>query len=183
VEQAALEALAINFMSLPNPSWDELFMRHAYLISSKSKDARTRIGAVLVKDRRVISEGYNGLPANLNDDVPMRQQRPNKYFFFEHAERNAVFGCARVAVSSLGSIMYTCGIPCADCARAVIQGGIVELIVHKQWQENEVWIRQGQWSESCNAGKEMLLEAGVKIRDFDQALGLKTLMDGQVIEV
>jgi dCMP deaminase len=174
----------MNINELKNPSWDELFMRHAYLIASKSKDPRTQIGAVLVRERRVISEGYNGLPQGVNDDVEERQQRPLKYMFFEHAERNAVYGCARFGFSSAGSTMYTQGIPCADCARGTIQGGIIEIVTHKPWED--IFATSSAtptWQESCNRSKEMLLEAGIKLRTIDDLLGLNSKLDGKVVNI
>jgi dCMP deaminase len=165
------------------PSWDELFMRHAYLISSKSKDNRTKIGAVLVREKRIISEGYNGIPAGVNDCCPERFLRPEKYFWLEHAERNSVYGCARYGISSLGSIMYTQGVPCADCARSVIQAGIKEVIVHKQWQDYEVKFYWEKWLESGKRSTAMLNEAGIPVRVFDMALGLKSMLDGKIIEL
>jgi dCMP deaminase len=165
------------------PSWDAKFMKLAYEWSEMSKDQRTAIGAVLIKGKRALLEGYNGLPERVDDSKPDRQVRPKKYFFFEHAERNCYYMAARYGICTDGSIMYTQGIPCADCARAVIQGGTVEIVVHKQW--HEIWIgRTGaNWGESCEMAKEMLDEAGVKIRQFDGVIGVETLLDAQLIKV
>src|SRR5438045_6573381 len=110
-------------VELKIPSWDEYFMRHVYLVASKSKDTRTKIGAVIVRDKRIISEGYNGICQGVYDHIESRYVKPKKYFFFEHGERNAVYGCARHGIATLGAKIYTQGIPCADCARAVIQAG------------------------------------------------------------
>lgn len=168
---------------LPIPSWDELFMRHAYLISSKSKDNRTKIGAVLVKDKRVISEGYNGLPMGVCDCKEERYQRPEKYFFFEHAERNSIYSCARVGVSTVGSVMYTQGVPCADCARACIQAGVTTIVVHKQWEDFEKMYYRDKWEESMKRSNAMFDEVGILVRRFDGPLGVVTMMDGKVIKL
>jgi dCMP deaminase len=163
------------------PSWDELFMRHVYLIASKSKDKKTKIGAVLVFDKAIISEGYNGFPRRVDDDVPERHERPEKYFWAEHGERNAVYDCARRGVRTVGSILYTNGVPCSDCARAVIQAGVKEVVVHAQWQEVEKtgsgW---DKWKESCARSEAMLTEAGVEIRVFDMILNEIAFRDGKV---
>lgn len=163
--------------------WDEVFMRHAYLISSKSKDKRTKIGAVIVRDKHVISEGYNGMPIGVNDDLPERHERPEKYFWFEHGERNAVFSCARFGISCLGGVMYTQGIPCADCSRAVIQGGLSEVVVHAQWQSWEKQFGWEKWIQSAERSKKMFEEAGIKIRVFDLQLDLNSLLDGKQVSV
>jgi len=169
--------------TLPIPSWDELFMRHAYLIASKSKDQRTKIGAILVRDKHVISEGFNGLPMGVCDHDPLRQLRPEKYFWFEHAERNSVYCCARYGIRSEGAVMFTQGIPCADCARAVIQAGVSEVVVHKQWQEFETKFYWEKWLDSSKRSSAMLKEAGIQVRVYDGVLGLKGMLDGKVIDV
>jgi dCMP deaminase len=168
---------------LPLPSWDELFMRHAYLISSKSRDNRTKVGAAIVRDKYVISEGYNGFPRGVDAEKPERYERPEKYFWFEHAERNSVFQCARHGIPSNGTTIFTQGIPCADCARAVIQAGIIEVVVHKQWQEWERKFRNEKWVESHQRSSALLHEANVSIRVFDGELNLTSLMDGKIVKV
>lgn len=169
--------------TLPNPSWDELFMRHAYLIASKSKDGRTKIGAILVRDKHVISEGYNGFPMGVDDCKCERHERPEKYFWFEHAERNSIFVCARFGIATKGAVMFTQGIPCADCTRATIQAGISEVVVHKQWQDYQY----ANTTSSITLGKArcvtMFEEAGIPIRIFSGVLGLKGMMDGKVLDV
>lgn len=168
---------------VPQPSWDEYFMRHVYLVASKSKDYRTKIGAVLVRDRHVISEGYNGIPMGVCDCDPARDERPEKYFWFEHAERNSIYVCARYGHSTDKTTMFTQGVPCADCTRAVIQAGVSELVVHKQWQEYEQKFAWEKWLESGKRSTEMLKEAGIPVRVYNGVLGLKGVLDGKVIDV
>lgn len=158
-------------------------MRHAYLISSKSKDTRTKIGAVLVRDKRVISEGYNGMPMGVCDCKPERFERPEKYFWFEHAERNSVYTCARYGIPTQGTVMFTQGVPCADCTRAVIQAGVVEVVVHKQWQHYETEFYWEKWIDSTKRSTAMLLEAGIPVRVFDLTLGVTSLLDGKEVNV
>jgi dCMP deaminase len=165
------------------PSWDELFMRHAYLIASKSKDLRTKIGAVLVRDRHVISEGYNGMPMGVCDCDPARHERPEKYFWFEHAERNSIYVCARYGHKTEGAVMFTQGVPCADCTRGVIQAGISEVVVHAQWQAFEKKFGWEKWLESGKRSSAMLEEAGIPVRVFDGALATQGVLDGKVIIV
>lgn len=163
------------------PSWDELFMLHAYLISSKSKDTRTKVGAVLIRDKSIISEGYNGIVNGVLDEKSERFERPEKYFWFEHAERNSVYHCARHGIATEGVVMYTQGIPCSDCARAVVRAGIKEVVVHEEWQK--LFIDNKKWEESIRRSKIMFEEAGIKVRVFSKYLGVKSLLDGNIVEV
>jgi dCMP deaminase len=168
--------------TLPIPSWDEYFMRHVYLVASKSKDTRTKIGAVLVRNKRVISEGYNGLPQGVNDNAVERYERPEKYFWFEHGERNAIFSCARHGIDTLGTTMFTQGIPCADCARAVIQAGVKEVVIHKQWsnKRTQADMTAANWRRGLGHSETMFQEAGILVREFDMVLGVQGLSDGKI---
>src|SRR6056300_1889883 len=109
--------------------WVEYFQNLAHQIKLKSKDERTQIGAVIVgKDKEIVSTGYNSFPRGIDDNKPLRQERPEKYYWFEHAERNAIYNAARIGVSTKGCTMYlSCGIPCSDCARGIINAGIVRI--------------------------------------------------------
>lgn len=140
-------------------SWDRFYLEMADLVASRSKDRSAKIGAVLVKDNAIISMGYNGFPRCVNDNVEERHARPAKYAYTEHGERNAILNAARHGISTLGSTMYTQGVPCADCARAVIQAGCAKLVAYWQADDN---VFSG-WKESCRIGREMLDEAGVEV--------------------
>lgn len=165
------------------PSWDELFMRHVYLIASKSKDKFTKIGSILIKNNRIISEGYNGICSMVNDNVVERNERPEKYFWYEHSERNCIYSAARFGISTLDSVLYTNSTPCADCSRAIIQSGITEIVIHKQWKDSELQLNRDKWSESANRSVVMLQEAKVKLRIFDKFLNILVFLDGKVIYV
>jgi len=173
----------IFFMNIQTPSWDELFMRNVYLIASKSRDTSSWLGAVIVKDKRIISSGYNGLPQGIEYDNIEMHQRPTKYFYYEHGERNSIYSCARHGISSLGATLFTLGIPCADCARAIIQAGIKEVVYHKQWQETQFEIYPGKWTESLEHSKLMFEKSATTLRIFDKPLSLQTLMNGKLINV
>jgi len=164
------------------PTWDELFMCSVYNIARKSKDNSSKIGAVLVKNNEIISEGYNGIPRCVDDEKEERYERPEKYFWFEHAERNAFYNCARAGHSSMGSIMYTPSTPCADCARSIIQCGCIEVVLHRQ-SEN-IWNSLNpKWIESAERSKVMFQEAGVNVRFFDGILGVVSLVDKKIFNV
>ena len=145
-------------------NWDEYFINIAEQVKLKSKDNKTKIGVVIVgRDNEIVSTGYNSFPRGINDDVEERQERPEKYFWFEHAERNAIYNAARIGVSTLGTTMYmTCGISCADCARAIINSGISKIVLREgKGATNE------KWQESAERSMIMFKEAGVIITFFD----------------
>ena len=144
-------------------SWNKYFLSIAYFAAMRSKDESTKFGAVIAtKDHSAISTGYNSFPRGLNDDIPSRQERPDKYFYFEHAERNSIYNAARIGVPTKDCILYTQGIPCADCGRAIIQAGITTLVVHDDW---EIMAKSifGDWDKSRQASLDMLNECGVDI--------------------
>lgn len=163
-------------------TWDELFMRQVYLVSSKSKDPKTRIGSILIRkgDNDQISSGYNGFPRGLIDSEERYLNRELKYQLVCHAEFNSIINAARKGISTIGTYLYTQAPVCNECAKSIIQAGIVEVIYHKQFpQLNHLT----KWMESCKVGEMMLSEAGVKRREFDMVLGLATLLDGKIINV
>ena len=81
--------------------WVEYFRNLAHQVKLKSKDESTQIGAIIVgKDKEIVSTGYNSFPRGLTDDIKSRQERPEKYYWFEHAERNAIYNAAIIGVST-----------------------------------------------------------------------------------
>jgi dCMP deaminase len=136
-------------------------MSMIYLFAMKSKDTSTKIGAIVVgQDNEVVTMGFNGLPRGVNDNVPERNERPEKYLWYEHGERNALYNANRIGVNTKGCRMYTQGIPCADCARGIIQSGITTVITHKMWDETD-GVGREQWRESAKRSKTMFKEVGV----------------------
>jgi len=147
--------------------WDTLFMNMVYLIAMKSKDPRTHLGAVIVgSNNEVVSLGYNGLPRGLSYSKEKRLEPPEKYYYFEHAERNAIYNAILIGVSLKGCRMYTNGTPCTDCARAIIQSGIKEVIVDEVWDKNN----KDKWLEHSIKSKEMFKEVGIKLRTINTEL-------------
>ncbi len=145
--------------------WNEYFINIAHQVKLKSKDEKTQIGVVIVgKDNEIVSTGYNSFPRGINDDLSERQERPEKYFWFEHAERNAIYNAARIGVSTMGTTMYmTCDLSCADCARAIINSGVSKVVFSrtaKQWPEI--------WQESSKRSLQMFYEAGVEVEYYDE---------------
>jgi len=147
-----------------NMSWVQYFRELAHTVKKKSKDENTIIGAIIVgKDHEIVSTGYNSFPRGINDYQKERQKRPEKYYWFEHAERNAIYNAARIGVSTKGTTMYlSCGIPCADCTRGIINAGITRIFCERQN------ITKGTiWPDSYERSWEMLEEAGVNVQFYD----------------
>jgi dCMP deaminase len=142
----------------PSPRWDAYFIELCRHLATLSKDQSTKLGCVIVGPaREVRATGYNSFPRGIDDDVQSRQERPQKYLYFEHAERNALYHAARVGIPVSGCSLYCQWLPCADCARAIIQTGIVEVVVVDMSMPD-------RWNDSVKAGAEMLKEAGVLVR-------------------
>lgn len=108
-------------------NWDEYFMSIARVVSSRSTDPSSKYGAVIVsRKHHVLSTGYNGLPTGVHQDLAYHS-RPDKYFYWVHAEQNAIFQAALNGVRVEGATMYVLRPPCADCAKAIIQSGIIHV--------------------------------------------------------
>ena len=150
--------------------WDHFFLEMATLIAKKSKDNSMGVGCVIVgPDNEVRSTGYNGFPRKI-EYSKVRMERPEKYIWTEHAERNAVFNAARVGIPLDGCRAYIACVPqerggiapCADCTRALIQSGITEIIEYKTKQNKEDGERT--WVAGQLKAIDMLNEAGVRLR-------------------
>ncbi|MBS3084694.1 CMP deaminase [Candidatus Pacearchaeota archaeon] len=161
-------------------SWDESFMSMVYLVAMKSKDESTHVGAVVVgPDNEIKSTGYNSFVRKLNDHLTMRQERPEKYYWFEHAERNAIYNATLNGVSLKGCKIYTNGVPCMDCARGVVQSGILEVIIDKGWEKNN----PEDWAKHAEKSIEMFKEVGVKIRYWEGKLLIpEKFMRGKILK-
>lgn len=143
-------------------NWDGFFMSIARACAAWSKDTSTKVGAVVVgPERQIISTGYNGMPRGVNDEVPARLERPLKYKYFVHGEANAVYNAARHGIATRSCILYVTLVPCANCAQAIIQAGIREVVVAKEgWFPKEY----ERWQEDWDAACAMLQEAHVILR-------------------
>lgn len=141
--------------------WDVRFLRLAKEVASWSKDRSTQVGAVIVgQDRTPGPYGYNGFPRYIDDEKEERHARPTKYDWTEHAERNAIYNAARMGVALKGGTIYVTHVPCADCARAIIQVGIVRVVSDISTMEGGFADR---WSDAAATTREMLAEANIPI--------------------
>lgn len=143
--------------------WNYRFMEIALHISTWSKDPNTKVGCVVVgPDKEIRSQGYNGFPRGVNDDVEERHVRPVKYAFYEHSERNAIFNAVRFGASLKGCSLYVTMPPCADCARAIIQSGIEQVYYMEPTGDKVRTLPNGNWRDTVVNSFEMFSETGVK---------------------
>jgi len=139
--------------------WDIRFHEMALNVASWSKDTNTKVGAVIIdKDRIVVSMGYNGFPRGVDDSIESRFEKPAKYLFTEHGERNALYHAARHGVSLKNCSIYVTMFPCCDCARGIIQSGITAIIAPMPDVNHE------KWGESFKASLVMFEEANVSVK-------------------
>jgi dCMP deaminase len=141
--------------------WNEYFLGIAEQVKLKSKDKNTQIGAIIVGvDREILSTGYNSFPRGLDDMIEERQERPEKYYFMEHAERNAIYNAARVGTPIKDSSIYiTSGVPCMDCARGIINSGIKKVYCKRICTTTN----KDMWDEHQKRSIDMLHECGVDV--------------------
>jgi len=149
--------------------WDEFFIKMADFVAQKSKDRMTKIGAVIVgPHHEVRSIGFNGFPRGVDDDIAARHLRPAKYLWTEHAERNAIYNAARMGTSLQGCTIYITS-PCSDCARAIIQAGIVK-VVARPYPPGKGMGEMSEWTENFATGLVMLQEAGVEFVLYEESV-------------
>lgn len=141
-------------------NWDEYFMSLAHLSAMRSKDPNTQVGACIVNDKnRVVGIGYNGMPYGCSDDeYPWEREgeyHETKYAYVVHAELNAI-------LNSTGSLdncsIFVSLFPCNECAKAIIQSGISEVVYESDKYAEDTKVK---------ASKRMLQSAGVSLRQVD----------------
>ena len=112
------------------PGWDDYYLEICKVVAARSKDPNTHVGCVIVGPAHEIrTTGYNSFPRGIRDDIPERFERPAKYHWIEHAERNAICNAARCGTPLEGCTIYVEIMPCMDCGRAIVQAGIKEVVV------------------------------------------------------
>lgn len=146
---------------MERPSNDEYFMEMAQLVSSRSTCLRRKVGAVIVKDKRVLSTGYNGSPKGTKHceelgciRVQMNVPSGTRHELCRgvHAEQNAVTQAAYFGVSVDGASIYTTTYPCSMCAKILINAGIREIIYSEGYSDD--------------LSKQLLDEAGITLREY-----------------
>lgn len=160
--------------------WDQYFMTMAYLVSMKSKDPSTRVGAVIVgPDKEIRATGYNGLPRGVADRNYRYEDREYKLLAVNHSEENAILHCALNGVSAKDCTVYTPWIPCSRCTKSIIQCGLKEVVYDINFPGNQEGL-EGDWKRSMEISREMLSEAGVVVRGFSgKLIAIEGLYKGQ----
>jgi dCMP deaminase len=140
------------------PPWDEYFMSIARLVAGRSTCLRRQVGAILVKDRRILATGYNGAPAGLphcNQTGCVRERmnvppgERHELCRGIHAEQNAIIQSANYGTGIAGATVYTTHHPCSVCAKMIINAGVTRVVTDDGYPDD------------LAAG--MLLEAGVEV--------------------
>jgi dCMP deaminase len=140
------------------PSWDEYFMEMAEVAQKRSTCLRRKVGAVIVRDNRIMTTGYNGVPTGiqhceergcLRDQLKVPSGQRHELCRGLHAEQNAIIQAAYLGQSIAGGTLYCTNQPCVICAKMLINAGIKRIVI-KEGYPDELAI-------------EMLNEAGLKI--------------------
>ena len=142
-------------------SWDEYFMGVALLSARRSKDPNTQVGACIINSKnKIVGAGYNGLPLGCDDDdFPWDKQGDyldTKYPYICHAELNAILN--NIGMELQDCKIYTVLFPCNECAKAIIQSGIVEVIYLSDKYAG---------TDPAHASRKMLQKAGVLCRKVE----------------
>jgi dCMP deaminase len=144
------------------PSWDTYFMNITNLVAQRSTCLRRAVGAVLVKDKRILSTGYNGAPTNLKhclevgclrEQMGIESGKMHELCRGIHAEQNAIIQAAYHGVSVKGAVIYCTNQPCSICARMIINAGIVKIYYQSGYADP--------------LAKELLAEANIELKQIE----------------
>jgi dCMP deaminase len=144
--------------SRTRPNWDEYFLEIAHVVAKRSTCVRRQVGAVIVRDRRILTTGYNGAPSGLShcleigcirDQLGIQSGTRAEVCRALHAEMNAVIQAAQHGVSTKGATLYCTTQPCSVCTRMLINAGIVRVVY------------SGDYPDDFSAS--MLEEAGIEV--------------------
>lgn len=142
---------------MQRPTWDEYFMKITHLVAERSTCLRRRVGALIVRDKRIISTGYNGAPKGLAHCLEvgcLREQRGvpsgerHELCRGAHAEQNAIIQAAGSGSSMEGATMYCTDSPCSTCTKMIINAGIRRIVLGKKYPDE--------------LGEQMIAEAGIE---------------------
>ena len=135
--------------------WDARWLEMAGIVSTWSKDPSTQIGAIAIKDKRLVSTGYNGFPRNIEDLDERWNNREEKYKYVVHAEMNCIYNANYHNQSLKGYTMYIVGLPvCHECAKGIIQAGVVRVVA--KYKDAPL-----KWAKSTEITTNMFKEAGI----------------------
>ncbi len=135
---------------------DQRYLGMARIWSLNSYCVRRQVGALMVKDKMIISDGYNGTPSGF-ENVCEEDGHTKPYVL--HAEANAITKIARTGNSSLGATMYITASPCIECAKLIIQAGIARVVYSEEYRMDD--------------GIELLRRAGIKVDRVEETIIIK----------
>lgn len=139
----------------PPKNWDQRMLHMARQVAGWSKDPSTKVGAIAVRERRILATGFNGLPSGVRDDEPRLRDRSLKLAMSVHAETNLVAFAARNGVCLAGSTVYIWPLPpCSQCSAVLIQADVSRVVVPD-------YPEPLRWMESFQLGRVMFGEAGL----------------------
>lgn len=145
-------------MSIKRPEWDEYFMEIAEVAQKRSTCIRRNVGAVIVKDNRILATGYNGVPSKiehcgergcLRDKMNIPSGQRHELCLGIHAEQNAIVQAAYMGVSIDGGTLYCTNQPCVLCAKMLINAGVKRIVIKEGYPDE--------------LAKEILDEAGLQV--------------------
>ena len=140
------------------PSWETYFMDIAFLVAKRSTCRRRAVGSVIVKNRRVLSTGYNGAPSGirhcievgcLREELKVPSGQCHELCRGIHAEQNAIIQAAFHGVSIKDSTLFCTNLPCSICAKMIINAGIIQIYYHSGYADK--------------MSEEMLKEANIQV--------------------
>lgn len=144
----------IRYPQIP-ADWDQRFLYVAASAASWSKDPSTRVGAVAVRNRRILATGYNGFPAGVNDSIHRLSNRQIRLAMTVHAEKNLVCDAASRGACLAGSTVYVYPLmTCGPCAGALIQAQVARVVIPD-------FVEPQRWKDDFDVAREMFGEAGV----------------------
>ena len=148
-------------------SWDEYFMAQSHLLSLRSTCSRLSVGATIVKDKRIVSGGYNGSIKGDEHCIDVGCKVVEGHCVRTiHAEINAILQCSKFGVGTEGATIYVTHFPCLNCTKSIIQAGIKEICYANDYRNNEY-------------ARELLEKSGVVVRkiDYDVNTVVERLLD------
>lgn len=147
--------------------WDRRFLELAKQISTWSKDPSTKVGAVLVKDRKVVGMGYNGFPKGIEDTDERLNNRELKYKMVVHAEVNAILQAGERADGATLYVYPAFAFPpiCNDCCKLAINAGVAGIVGYIPEEGDP---RVERWKDSIKVSEEMWTETGKFIRRYPE---------------
>ncbi|EFV36319.1 tRNA-specific adenosine deaminase [Gemella morbillorum] len=150
-------------------SWDEYFMAQSHLLSLRSTCSRLSVGATIVKDKRIVSGGYNGSIKGDEHCIDVGCKVVEGHCVRTiHAEINAILQCSRFGVGTEGATIYVTHFPCLNCTKSIIQAGIKEICYANDYRNNEY-------------ARELLEKSGIIVRkvDYDVNSVVERLLDNK----